>query len=160
MIAEQSIREALRAVIDPEIRRSVVELEMVRGVDVRGDHVDVTIALTVAGCPMKADLEGQVRQHVGAVEGVSSVGVAFDVMSAQEKTALRQRLQPGGERRRAEVDLPQRAHTGRGAGLGQGRRREVDAVASTSRPRWRQAAPRSEWSTPTSTATRSRACSA
>ena len=95
MIAEQSIREALRAVIDPEIRRNVVELEMVRGVQVRGDHVDVTIALTVAGCPMKADLEGQVRQHVGAVEGVSSVGVAFDVMSAQEKTALRQRLQPG-----------------------------------------------------------------
>ena len=96
MIAEQSIREALRAVIDPEIRRSVVELEMVRGVDVRGDHVDVTIALTVAGCPMKSDLEGQVRQLVGSVEGVSSVGVSFDVMSAQEKTALRQRLQPGG----------------------------------------------------------------
>ena len=99
MIAEQSIREALRAVIDPEIRRSVVELDMVRGVDVRGDHVDVTIALTVAGCPMKSDLEGQVRHHVGAVDGVSSVGVAFDVMSAQEKTALRQRLQPGGQRR-------------------------------------------------------------
>ena len=96
MIAEQSIREALRAVIDPEIRRSVVELEMVRGVDVRGDHVDVTIALTVAGCPMKSDLEGQVRHHVGAVDGVASVGVSFDVMSAQEKTALRQRLQPGG----------------------------------------------------------------
>ena len=96
MIAEQSIREALRAVIDPEIRRSVVELEMVRGVDVRGDHVDVTIALTVAGCPMKSDLEGQVRHHVGSVEGVSTVGVAFDVMSPQEKTALRQRLQPGG----------------------------------------------------------------
>ena len=96
MIAEQSIREALRAVIDPEIRRNVVELDMVRRVDVRGDHVDVTIALTVAGCPMKADLEGQVRQHVGAVDGVATVGVAFDVMTPQERTALRQRLQPGG----------------------------------------------------------------
>src|SRR6478609_9433641 len=96
MIAEQSIREALRAVIDPEIRRSVVELDMVRAVDVRGDHVDVTIELTVAGCPMKSDLEGQVRHHVGTVEGVSTVGVAFAVMSPQEKTALRQRLQPGG----------------------------------------------------------------
>ena len=96
MIAEQSIRESLRAVIDPEIRRSVVELDMVRGVDVRGDHVDVTIALTVAGCPMKADLEGQVRHHVGSVEGVASVGVSFDVMSPQEKTALRERLQPAG----------------------------------------------------------------
>jgi ATP-binding protein involved in chromosome partitioning len=97
MIAEQSIREALRAVIDPEIRRDVVELDMVRGVDVRGDHVDVTIALTVAGCPMKADLEGQVRRHVGAVDGVVSVGVAFDVMTPEERTALRQRLHPGGD---------------------------------------------------------------
>jgi ATP-binding protein involved in chromosome partitioning len=96
MIAEQSIREALRAVIDPEIRRNVVELDMVRGVGVRGDHVDVTIALTVAGCPMKADLEGQVRRHVGAVDGVASVGVAFDVMTPEERTALRQRLHPGG----------------------------------------------------------------
>ena len=49
---------------------------MVRGVDVRGDHVDVTIALTVAGCPMKADLEGQVRHHVGSVDGVATVGPA------------------------------------------------------------------------------------
>src|SRR5690242_8533775 len=93
MIAEQSIREALRAVIDPEIRRSVVELDMVRGVGVRGDHVDVTIALTVAGCPMKADLEGQVRSHVGAVAGVESVGVRFDVMTPEQRQALRSRLQ-------------------------------------------------------------------
>jgi ATP-binding protein involved in chromosome partitioning len=109
MIAEHSIREALSSVIDPEIRRNVVELDMVRGVDVRGDHVDVTIALTVAGCPMKADLEGQVRRHVGAVEGVATVGVAFDVMTPQERTALRQRLQPGsngGEQK--SISLSQR----------------------------------------------------
>ena len=70
MVSEAAIREALTGVIDPELRRSVVELDMVRAVDVRDRHVDVTIALTVAGCPMKADLESQVRGRVGAVEGV------------------------------------------------------------------------------------------
>ena len=104
MIAEEGIREALRAVIDPEIRRSVVELDMVRGVDVRGDHVDVTIALTVAGCPMKADLERQVRERVGSVEGVRSVGLAFDVMTAEEKAALRGRLHGGGEEKQPSLD--------------------------------------------------------
>ena len=97
MVSESAIREALAGVIDPELRRSVVELDMVRSVDVRASHVDVTIALTVAGCPMKADLESQVRGRVGAVEGVESVGVSFDVMTPEQRTALRQRLHPGGD---------------------------------------------------------------
>src|SRR6476646_5879249 len=96
MVAESAIREALAGVIDPELRRSVVELDMVRSVDVRESHVDVTIALTVAGCPMKADLESQVRERVGAVDGVASVGVSFDVMTPEQRTALRERLHPGG----------------------------------------------------------------
>jgi ATP-binding protein involved in chromosome partitioning len=95
MPAEAQIREALVAVIDPEIRRSVVELDMVRGVTVEGSHADVTIALTVAGCPMRSNLEEQVRRHVGAVDGIDSVGVRFDVMTPEEKSALRQRLHGG-----------------------------------------------------------------
>jgi ATP-binding protein involved in chromosome partitioning len=97
MVSEAAIREALVGVIDPELRKSVVELDMVRAVDVRESHVDVTIALTVAGCPMKADLESQVRGRVGAVEGVESVGVSFGVMTPEQRTALRQRLHPGGD---------------------------------------------------------------
>jgi ATP-binding protein involved in chromosome partitioning len=97
MVPESAIREALAAVIDPELRRSVVELDMVRGVEVRGGHVDVTIALTVPGCPMKADLESQVRRHVGAVAGVEDVGVSFDVMTPEQRTALRRRLHGGDE---------------------------------------------------------------
>src|SRR5579871_3840488 len=95
MVSESGIREALVKVIDPELRRSVVELDMVRRVDVRGAEVDVTIALTVAGCPMKAELESQVRQHVGGVDGVSAVSVSFDVMTPEQKAALRQRLHGG-----------------------------------------------------------------
>src|SRR6476659_5775579 len=102
MVSELDVRTALVAVIDPEIRRSVVELDMVRAVAIEGSGVEVTIALTVPGCPMKANLERQVREHVGAVEGVESVAVAFDVMSAEQRTALRQRLSgtPAGEERK------------------------------------------------------------
>jgi ATP-binding protein involved in chromosome partitioning len=105
MPPEQAIREALVAVIDPELHRSVVELGMVRAVDVSGGHVDVTIALTVAGCPLKANLEEQVRGHVGAVAGVDSVGVRFDVMTPEQRTALRQRLHGGGDGETRQLSL-------------------------------------------------------
>jgi ATP-binding protein involved in chromosome partitioning len=104
MVAEKDVRTALVAVIDPEIRRSVVELDMVRGVAIEGSTVTVTIALTVAGCPMRANLEQQVRDAVGNVEGVEAVRVAFDVMSAEEKTALRTRLSGGGEQRKLSIE--------------------------------------------------------
>ena len=131
---------------------------MVRGVDIRGGHVDVTIALTVAGCPMKADLESQVRNHVGSVEGVSSVSVAFDVMSAQEKSALRQRLQPSGNgAEQKSISLSART---RAAALASGKGGVGKSTLSVNLAAALAAAgPRSEWSTRTSTATRSRACS-
>ena len=103
MIDETAIRSALVEVIDPEIRRSVVELDMVRAVDVRGSAVDVRIALTVAGCPMKGNLEQQVRSKVGAVAGVEAVAVSFDVMTPEERQALRMRLQGGGGGRGREA---------------------------------------------------------
>ena len=108
MVSESAIREALVAVIDPELRKSVVELDMVRAVDVSGGQVDVTIALTVAGCPMKAELESQVRRHVGAVAGVEAVGVSFDVMTPEQRSALRQRLQGGGTREQKTVTITPR----------------------------------------------------
>jgi ATP-binding protein involved in chromosome partitioning len=104
MVSEQDVRSALVGVIDPEIRRSVVELDMVRGVEIDDGAVAVTIALTVAGCPMKANLEQQVRAAVGGVDGVTSVNVAFDVMTAEQKTALRSRLSGGQEDRKLSIE--------------------------------------------------------
>ena len=89
MVSEQEVRTALVAVIDPEIRRSVVELDMVRAVAIEGSDVEVTIALTVPGCPMKANLEQQVREHVGAVDGrrVGGGGVRRDDRGAAHGAA-------------------------------------------------------------------------
>ena len=91
-----SILTALESVIDPELHKPVTELDMVRDVVVHPDgSVEVTVALTVAGCPMRSSFEDQVQRFVGAVDGVTSVELHFDVMSPDEKAALSTRLRGG-----------------------------------------------------------------
>ena len=100
-----SILKALELVIDPELKHPVTELDMVRDVTVSEDGaVDVTIALTVAGCPLRSSFEDQVARHVGAVEGVTRVALHFDVMSPEEKAALASRLRGGRPEREIRLD--------------------------------------------------------
>jgi ATP-binding protein involved in chromosome partitioning len=90
-----AVLEALGHVIDPELRKPVTELNMVRSVEIDGGQVAVTIALTVAGCPLKASFEDQVREVMREVEGVDSVALHFDVMSPDERAELTQKLRGG-----------------------------------------------------------------
>jgi ATP-binding protein involved in chromosome partitioning len=83
---------ALERVIDPELKRSVVELEMVRNVGIDGGEVAVTIALTVPGCPLRASFEEQVAEALRSVEGIESVTLDFDVLSPEERQALTVKL--------------------------------------------------------------------
>jgi ATP-binding protein involved in chromosome partitioning len=91
-LVEDAVRAALRGVIDPELGDNVVDLGMVSRVAVSPEGVaDVTIALTTAGCPLRAQLQGDVRDQVGAVPGVSSVKVHFGEMTADAKRSLMDR---------------------------------------------------------------------
>jgi ATP-binding protein involved in chromosome partitioning len=90
--SREAILKALEGVIDPELRRSVIDLDMVRGVELSGGDVTVTIALTVAGCPLRASFQDQVDAALADVDGVSSVRLAFDVMSPEERGALTSKL--------------------------------------------------------------------
>ncbi len=101
MPTDATVREALSTVIDPEIRRPLTELDMVREVNISGGVVDVLIALTIPGCPLKQKIEGDVRAAVGRVDGVSSVGVRFTHMSDTERSALSTRLR--GERGQSDT---------------------------------------------------------
>ena len=75
--------------IDPELHKPVTELDMVRDVVVHDDGaVDVTIALTVAGCPLRSSFEDQVQRTSARSRASPSVRLHFDVMSADEKAAL------------------------------------------------------------------------
>src|SRR5918912_2832970 len=93
--AREDILKALEQVIDPELRRDVVELDMVRDVRIDGGDVTVTIALTVAGCPLRASFEEQVARALAPVAGVQRIALEFDVMSPEEKSALTQKLRGG-----------------------------------------------------------------
>jgi ATP-binding protein involved in chromosome partitioning len=93
MPTREQIVKALEVVIDPELRRSIVELEMVRSVEIGSNGVvDVTVSLTTAGCPIRGHFQTAVAQAVGAVAGVSHCNVYFDVLTEDEKAALRERL--------------------------------------------------------------------
>ena len=97
MPSRDEILKALEAVIDPELRRSIVELEMVRSIDAADGLVRVTVSLTTPGCPIRSHFETAVRTAVGALPGVERVEVAFDVLSDQEKAGLQHKLgRPGG----------------------------------------------------------------
>ena len=90
------VLKALENVIDPELRRPVTDLDMVRDVLIEDDgSVSVTIALTVVGCPLRHSFEEQVTRFVGQVPGVTRVRLGFDVMNADEKAALVSRLRGG-----------------------------------------------------------------
>jgi ATP-binding protein involved in chromosome partitioning len=96
MPTKEQVTEALRAVIDPELRRSIVDLGMVRSVEIRdGGKVEVVVSLTTPGCPIRSHFQQAVAQNVSALEGVTEVGVGFDVLSDDEKAGLQQALGRG-----------------------------------------------------------------
>ncbi|WP_086662735.1 Mrp/NBP35 family ATP-binding protein [Lentzea kentuckyensis] len=94
----EDVRKALAGVQDPEIRRPITEIGMVKDVEVGSDGaVVVGVFLTVAGCPMRDKITKDVTEAVQALDGVSSVRVDLDVMSDAQRTELRKTLRGGAE---------------------------------------------------------------
>jgi ATP-binding protein involved in chromosome partitioning len=96
MPSRDEIMKALEVVIDPELHRSIVELDMVRSIDA-GENgvVDVTVSLTTPGCPIKGHFQTSVADAVTGLEGVTHCNVYFDVLSDTQKAALQQKLGRG-----------------------------------------------------------------
>jgi ATP-binding protein involved in chromosome partitioning len=103
--SREVVLKALERVIDPELKRDVVELGMVRDVALEGPDVSVTIALTVAGCPLRTSFQDQVAEHVGSLPGVRSVSLSFDVLSPEEKAALTEKLRGSVTERTKGISL-------------------------------------------------------
>lgn len=103
VVTEEQIRGALERVQDPEIRRPITEIGMVKSVAVdAAGATRVAIYLTVAGCPLKDKLRADITAEVGGLEGVTSVEVEMDVMSAEQRQQLQATLRGG----RAEREIP------------------------------------------------------
>ena len=96
MPTRDEILKALEVVIDPELHRSIVELDMVRSIDASPNGVvDVTVSLTTPGCPIKGHFQTAVAEAVTALDGVTHTNVYFDVLSDTQKQALQQKLGRG-----------------------------------------------------------------
>jgi ATP-binding protein involved in chromosome partitioning len=96
-VTAEAVRAALARVVDPEIRRPITELDMVRDVTVRDAVAHVDLRLTIVGCPAADTIERDVRQAVLAVPGIAGIDLTIGVMTPAEREALTTRLR--GSRR-------------------------------------------------------------
>ncbi|MFF7683510.1 Mrp/NBP35 family ATP-binding protein [Microbacterium sp. NPDC007973] len=96
------VRDAVAGVTDPELRRPLGELDMLRDIAVRDGVAEVGIALTIVGCPAADRIERDVRDAAASVAGVDAVDVRVGVMSPDERKALTEKLRGG----RAKREMP------------------------------------------------------
>ena len=91
-VSEEAVWEVLRGVIDPELGSDIVELGMAKGVRIEPDGtVHVTIALTTSGCPLRAEIQRNVRTRVGALAGVTHVKLDWTELDQAGKAAAMER---------------------------------------------------------------------
>ena len=91
-VSEAQVLDVLRPVEDPELHRSIVDLDMVRSISIDGGRVAVTVALTIAGCPLRNEITNRVTGAVRSLDGVDDVDLDFTVMTDDERAALRTKL--------------------------------------------------------------------
>jgi len=91
----EQVRAAVSAVNDPELRRPIGDLDMVRDVAVDGNAATVSIVLTIVGCPAARRIEEDVRDAAASVSGIAEVTVDVGVMTPDERRALTERLRGG-----------------------------------------------------------------
>ncbi|HMT62729.1 MAG TPA: metal-sulfur cluster assembly factor, partial [Microthrixaceae bacterium] len=105
--APADIEGLLRGVIDPELGSDIVELGMVKKVDVAPDGVvSVRIALTTAGCPLRAQIQRDVRARVASVPGVTAVRLDWTELDAEGKAAAMAIARRNVAERAPETALP------------------------------------------------------
>ena len=98
-ITQDAVLERLREVQDPELHRSIVDLGMVRSIDIGGGRIAIDVRLTVQGCPLTQRIEREVKEAVGAIDGVGgpdSVDVRLGVMTPEELRAVGAKVRAGG----------------------------------------------------------------
>ncbi|MCA1169665.1 Mrp/NBP35 family ATP-binding protein [Rothia kristinae] len=89
---DAALGRALARVIDPELRRPITELGMVDSAVVREGRAEVSVLLTVQGCPLRGTIEQDVREAALTVAGIDDVAVSVGYMSPEQRQRLRERL--------------------------------------------------------------------
>jgi ATP-binding protein involved in chromosome partitioning len=98
---------SLRGVVDPELGADIVELDMVKGVDVNDDGwVEVTVALTISGCPLRVQIRDDVQSKVQGLAGVTGVKVHFGEMDQAQRSQVMQRARKAAANRAPVTEIP------------------------------------------------------
>jgi Mrp family chromosome partitioning ATPase len=95
VVSKDAVMAALTEVIDPEIHVSIVNLQMVKKIDIQGDKVKVLVALTVDGCPLSGKISKDIEEALTKLPDVKHVEVETTVMTKQELEELRDKLKSG-----------------------------------------------------------------
>jgi len=103
MVSEQEIIEVLKNVVDPEIGADIVFLEMVRDIKIDGNKVELTIDLTVPGCPLASYIANDARERVLSLDGVDDVKVYLGAMTREKLQKVYEKLMRERERRMREL---------------------------------------------------------
>jgi len=93
VVSKDQVMAALKDVMDPELHISIVNLQMVKKVDIEGDRVKVFVALTVGGCPLSKTISNDIEKAVTKLPGVTAVEVETSVMTKQELEGVRKQIQ-------------------------------------------------------------------
>jgi ATP-binding protein involved in chromosome partitioning len=91
MVTHQDVTAALKHVVDPELHADIVDLGMVGEVTIEGSLVTVGLALTIASCPMRGQIESDIKRRVSALPGVDTVAIKMSVMSQEQRSLLMER---------------------------------------------------------------------
>nr|MBN2276517.1 Mrp/NBP35 family ATP-binding protein [candidate division Zixibacteria bacterium] len=88
MIDKNEVMRVLGTIDDPEIRKSLTDLDMIKKVDIDGDKVTVEVLLTIPECPMRKQISSEIEKGVGSVAGVAQVEVTLGVMTPEQRKDL------------------------------------------------------------------------
>jgi ATP-binding protein involved in chromosome partitioning len=105
--SRDDVMATLRGVVDPELGADIVELGMVNGVEVNDDGwVEVTVALTISGCPLRVQIRDDVQSKVMGLPGVTGVKVHFGEMNQEQRSAVMQRARKSAANRAPATEVP------------------------------------------------------
>ncbi len=106
-VSQEEVMGLLRGVIDPELGSDIVELGMVKDVEVGDDgFVGITVALTTAGCPLRAQIQRDVRNRIGSLPEVSEVKISWTELDAEGKAAAMARARLNARDRAGATQVP------------------------------------------------------
>ena len=105
MLTKEAVMHILSGIEDPELKKPLTDLDMVRSVEINGPNVVVGITLTVPGCPLKDKINSDVTKGISLIPGVESVKVNFDVMTDRQRERLKEKLGFGHSPDRQPVSI-------------------------------------------------------